>query len=193
MPPGLDQEGLGDPIKSGEKIAEAKPKPDDAAHVSRPPKLRMARVATIEQPDKQAEGDEQNRPGMHGSKGEHRDGAGEHGEKSAPSARELRHPIGCGLHGRREHSAALGAIASSRACGVWMRSFLMCRGSASSTSNSMPLAWRTQLAPRRDAPGKREHETADRVDVLFLLRRDQIDAETLSMVSTGVRASAMRP
>ncbi len=104
----------------------------------------VPRVAAVEQPDERAESEEQNGPDMQRRKGEHGEGADQHREQGAARACEAGDP-GRGA----DHAAwlinagwsrmAAGAFASPAFFGMWMRSFLIRRGSASSTSNSMPL------------------------------------------------------
>src|SRR5512145_2271819 len=116
---------------------------------------------------------------MDWGKGEHRHRAGEHAEKSAPGAGEPRRPIGCRLHARREHSRTLRS---------WCVFVLLRRVDAQILDEprvcvqhlELDAAWVVHtLAPRRNATGKGEDEAADRVDVLFLLWREQIYAEAL--------------
>ena len=53
--PGLDQKRLGDPIESGEEIAEAEPEPSERRASQPLAKRCVARMATVEQPHEQAE------------------------------------------------------------------------------------------------------------------------------------------
>ena len=55
MAPWLDQKRLGDPIESGEEIAEAEPEPGERRAFEPVSKLGVARMATVEQPHEQAE------------------------------------------------------------------------------------------------------------------------------------------
>src|SRR4026209_1915673 len=116
---------------------------------------------------------------MDRGKGEHRNRASEHREKSAPGASEPRPQSGCRLNGRREHSRALGS---------WCVFVLLRRVDAQFLDEprgriqhlELDAAWVVHtLATCRDAAGKREDEAAARVDVLFLFGGKQVYAETL--------------
>ena len=146
VPPGLDEKRFGDPIKPGEEIAETEPKSDDSGGFQPLPEPVVPRVATVEQPDERAESDEQHGP-------EHAIGAKASTERAPHQHREQRAAPACEAgdpSGGADHAAWLikrwlvsdgGArrLPSPAFFGKWMRSFLIRRGSASSTSNSMPL------------------------------------------------------
>ena len=144
VPPGLDEERFGDPIKPGEEIAETEEKSNNSGGFQPLPEPVVPRVATVEQPGECAESDEQHGPDMQRREGEHREGAHQHREQGAARAREAGDPSGGADHAAWLINAgwsrmAEGAFASPAFFGKWMRSFLIRRGSASSTSNSMPL------------------------------------------------------
>jgi hypothetical protein len=65
----LDQEGLGNPIESGEEVAEAEAEPDKGGRFQPLGATRVLDMAAVEHPDQRAEGQEQDRPGMNGRKG----------------------------------------------------------------------------------------------------------------------------
>ena len=201
--PGLDQKGFGGPIKTGEEIAEAEPESDERGASGRVPSA----VWSAWHPSSS----QTSRPKLKNStgqtckrgKGEHGDGAREGRERSALPPLQRRDPLGCRLHGRRKHSAALGRWRFG-----W-RLFALLGAMDAQLLDAARIGIQHleldaarvahQLAARRDAAGKREHEAADGVDVLFLLRRDELDAEMpreildrRSGIGDRVRASGLR-
>ena len=98
MPPRLDEKGLGDPIKSGEEIAEAEPEPDQGGAFEPRAELSMVAVTAVEQPDERPEGQEQNRPEMQRREGEQGERAESRREKGTAPSFKARDPSGAGGH-----------------------------------------------------------------------------------------------
>src|SRR5262249_27087761 len=73
--PGLDQKGFGGPIKTGKEVAEAEPESDERSAAEPRAKPCVIGVASVEQPDEQAEAREQHRPDIQWGKSDHGDGA----------------------------------------------------------------------------------------------------------------------
>ena len=195
MAPGLDQKGLGDPIKPGQEIAEAEPEPGPGRRISaRAPGCACWAWQPSSSQTSSAEGEEQHRPGMDRRKGEHRDGAGNDGKQRAARARQARDPSRRRAPSKQRPSLRLDPRQAGRArSGPRARRFTPCSRPSSSWRRHMDAelldpprvgfqhleldaAWMThQLAARRDAAGDGEHQAAERVDVLFLLARDQLN------------------
>ena len=89
---------FGDPIKSGEEIAETEAKSNDSGGFQPLPEPVVPRVATVEQPGERAESDKQHGPDMQRREGEHREGAHQHREQGAARACEAGDPSGGADH-----------------------------------------------------------------------------------------------
>ena len=109
MAPRFDQEGLGNPIKSGEEIAEAEAESDRRRRLQPFGETRVLRMAAVEQPDERAEGQEQDRPGMDGRESKNgerpKDDGGNRATGAAKARKEGRGPGHHGLH-RAQHGAS---------------------------------------------------------------------------------------